>query len=84
MKVYITRNNSDRLYHKRKDCDNFPDEWEEKDRQQVAGTYGECTTCFEHGGNVPDNPQEKPTCPFCGEVVGKLPPHLPCQGYASD
>ena len=79
-KVWITHWKSAKIYHSREDCQLLTKKATTKREVDVSyvQNYRECKICQEgtDGFKNKETGNQPKECPFCGEEVGKLPPHL--------
>jgi len=76
MIVYVAESYSGhRYYHTNEDCMNLTAEYRTIEKEKVTPIYELCELCngTRKGENSGSNDKQ---CPYCGEIVGKLPPHL--------
>jgi hypothetical protein len=76
----VTSNRLPRAWHSDPDChhlDGVPESGVRETDPEEAERMGldECKSCAEGAGGDRNNGTE---CPYCGETVGLLPDHLPC------
>lgn len=77
--VYVAklyRSSHENIYHTNEDCINLQrsESISEKPRNVLADKMRECKLCANE--SQPQGIQQNRECPYCGEMVGKLPPHL--------
>lgn len=77
--VYVAklyRSTHDGIYHTNEDCRNLQrsDNIAAKTRNVLSDDMQECKLCI--NDEQPQGLETNKVCPFCGETVGKLPPHL--------
>lgn len=75
--VYVARiylSGPQKTYHTDKDCQNLQrsDNITEKQKHLLHDDMVLCSICNDSINHCDQNRN----CPYCGEVVGKLPPHL--------
>lgn len=79
--VYVARGQWNDVFHKVPDCENLPPDAEcrELPRSMMETTLRECEgpDCW---GERKQPPNERFTCPYCGEEEILLSRHLPCAG----
>jgi hypothetical protein len=71
------RTADDSAYHTDRDCRHVgPNHRPVGDDHGLVQDLPECSEC---AGESPEEPTIEAECPYCGETVGNLPPHLPCE-----
>jgi len=85
MKVYITKKSqSDKHYHTDTSCVCIPETYIEREKSQVEATADPCSVCVMNGNQkIHKTKHPHKPCPYCGETVGNLPAHLPCNEVPS-
>lgn len=74
----LHKRSTQKYYHTREDCRQLQRSDAKKPKQlnMLNDDFVECEIC-KHGEQK-HGVQQKKDCPYCGETVGKLPNHLPC------
>jgi len=78
--VYVAklyRSSHEKIYHTNKECRNLQrsESITDKPKNVLDADMRECELC--KNSEKRHGIQQDRECPYCGEKVGKLPPHLP-------